>query len=915
MKKNLKSCVELPEWEDPHCLLDMNQYEGLKSEGLRPDLRHNRSAHLSAAWHFAEHTRAFISLGGADLSVFRYLTFSVFSAQGAGGSFSLLFDQSENGEAKNCYEQTFHITHDGWNHYRVELPFMRCIGEPFGWDQIGSICWDHTFGGQSNRAETILYLDNLYAWEEMAPPLYGKLPELKGAAAFARNGKYALVDRKRIPNAIDFAEIGPFERDGVLWLPMAPVAAGIAHLAIADNIANTLSFTYRRKKYFFSADADFVTINGEKEALSFRPLAQNGVLFFPADYVRSFFHWRQIYVDPMGLIVLSNRRNVFENSRDESVILQLISDMTFHRPNGNKLLGDLRRRFPNPLRGRLLASHDELMQLRKSVKGDATLRQYAELLKAEYGKKSQLFLQSPIAEQETLGSEDLILSCDCLWAFSLLYRITGEKPYCERAYAEALALTKLESWEKPNMQMLGRISLAMAICYDWCHHMWSEGEKAKIERAMLRNGMRVGVDAYNGKKKMWHEGGTTACVVGAGMLAMALSLADIYPETALKLSDRALRNLEPCFLSYAPDGGCEEGVSAWELRTRSLALVVAMLQKACGSDYGLSLAPGWRSTAYFAIYMESANGAWNYHNCKNDAVDNSIFPFFSWLTKDPVPVWLRHQQLLNCQKRISVFDILFYEPMQEKLSPHLALDSVYRKAGLAVMRSDWSNSANLIGLHGGSNRVPNADLDAGSVLLEMEGERFFCETGGVEELPILLRRRAVGQNTLVIDPTEEPAPDQNPDAAAPLVEMRSDAERAYAIVDMTKTNDLLLRAKRGVLLTDHRSVAVVQDELTVAHPTEVVWSVWTRAEVQLNKSGRTAKLSQNGKTLLCKLGGIGSPARFEAETYEASGMTRLFVRVEVKERLRMFVACKILEEGEKTPQSIYESTPMSNWSK
>ena len=915
MKKNLKSCVELPDWEDPHCLLDMNQYETWNREGLIPDLRHNRSAHLSAAWHFAEHTRAYISLGGTDLSAFRYLTFSAFSTQGAGGSFSLRFDQSERGEGKNCYEQTFRITHDGWNHYRVELPFMRSIGEPFGWDQIGSVCWDHTFGGQSNRHETVLYLDNLYVWEEMAPPLYCKMPELKGAVAFARNGKYALVDRKRIPNAIDFAEVGPFEQNGVLWLPMAPVAAGIAHSAIADNLANTLSFTYRRKKYVFSSEADFVTINGEKEALSFRPLAQSGVLFFPADYVRSFFHWRQMYTDSMGLIVLSNRRNVFDSARDESVILQLISDMTFHRPDGNKLLGDLRRRFPNPLRGRLLASYDELMQLRKSVKKDATLRQYTELLKNEYGKKSELFLQQPIAEKETLMEQDLVLACDCLWAFSLLYRITGEKPYCERAYAEALEFTKLESWEKPNLQMLGRISLAMAICYDWCHHMWSEGQKAKIERAMLRNGMRVGVDAYNGKKRMWHEGGTTACVIGAGMLSMALALADIYPETALKLSDRILRNLEPCFLSYAPDGGCSEGVAAWEARTRSLALVVAMLQKACGSDYGFSLAPGWRSSSYFSIYMETANGAWNYHNSKNDAVDNSILPFFALLTKDPVPVWLRHQQLLSCQKKISVFDILFYAPMQQAQAPHLALDSVYRKAGLAIMRSDWSNSANVIGLHGGANRVHNADLDAGSVLLELGGERFFCETGGVEELPAMLRRRAIGQNTLVIDPTEEPAPDQNPDAVAPLLEMRSDAERAYAIIDMSQTNDLLLRAKRGVLLSENRSVAVVQDELTVAHPTTALWSVWTRAEVQLNKSGRTAKLSQNGKTLLCKLGGVGHPARFEIETYGESGMTRLFVRLDIKERLRMFVACKLLGEGEKVTQSFYENTLMSNWSK
>ena len=229
------------------------------------------------------------------------------------------------------------------------------------------------------------------------------------------------------------------------------------------------------------------------------------------------------------------------------------------------------------------------------------------------------------------------------------------------------------------------------------------------------------------------------------------------------------------------------------------------------------------------------------------------------------------------------------------------------------MRSDWGREANVLGLHGGSNDVMGGDLDAGSVLLEMGGERFFCETGGETALPILLRKRAEGQNTLVVAPAEASVPDQDPAAIAKLLEMRSDADRAYAVVDMSATNDLILRGKRGVLLTDQRSVAVIQDELTVAEPTEVIWYAWTRASVTLNKSGRCAILSQNGKTLICRLGGVGSPARFEKEFFEESGFTRLSVRVAVKERLRLAVSCKLLEAGESRSQRIYELVPISRW--
>ena len=197
MKKNLKSCVEIFEESTPRCLLDMNHYQRLESSGLSPDLRHNRSSHMTAAWRFADRQRVSISMGGADLSAYRYLTFSVFAAQGEGGSFSLMFDSDPKGAGENGYELTLEILHNGWNDYRVELPFMRAVGEPAGWERIGSLCFDHVFGGQENRRETVLYIDNLYVWEGIAPPLYCKMPELKGAAVFSKSGRYALVDRKR----------------------------------------------------------------------------------------------------------------------------------------------------------------------------------------------------------------------------------------------------------------------------------------------------------------------------------------------------------------------------------------------------------------------------------------------------------------------------------------------------------------------------------------------------------------------------------------------------------------------------------------------------------------------------------------------------------------------------------------------
>ncbi len=912
MKKNLKGCVEAIEVGEAQVLLDMNQYDLIEAAGMRPDLRHKKSAHMTAEWRFADRTRVGVRLGGGDLSGFRYLTFSVFAVNGIGGSFSLQFCNSAEEGSRDGYECTLPITRDGWNAYRVELPFMRAMGTPTGWDRIACIALDCVAGGQANRTDTVLYFDNLFVWEETAPPLYMTMPELKGAAVFSKTGNYSIVDRKRICNTADGALAKPFEQGGVLWLPMAPVAAGIAHSAVVDNRALTLSFTYRRKKYFFSADSSRMQVGEEQIDLGFTPAVVGGTLFFPAEFVRNFFHWRQIFVDPMGLVVLSNRKNVFESARDAGVIWSLIADCTFVRPSADRVLNDLHRRFPNPARGRLLASFDELMQLRRDAKSDPALKDYVDRLKERNGSKTERFAATPLCGE--LDAAALTDAAENAVAFAMLYRVTGDKAYAERTALEVEALSALADWTAGgSMATAGVVSLGIAIGYDWCRHVWSEGRKALVERAMLRNALRPGLETYDGKRNMWIEGSAAAATANAGMLALALALSDIYPQTVYKLLDRILRNLESCFAAYAPDGGYAESMYAWEKSSRALALTVSMLRTACGEDYGFASSPGFASTMYFPIHVGSSVGAWNFHGTEEKTADTAMAYCFAKQTGDLVPAWMRRQQLLSGKQSLHPFDILFYTPVDDGMIPRLPLDAAWRRAGLATMRSGWDDSAAFVGLHGGSNHEVNGDLDAGSVVLDMDGERFFVELGREDGLPMLLCRRAEGQNTIVVNPTDGSAPDQNYDAIARLTEMRSVSERAYAVVDMTATSDSILRAKRGVMLTENRSVAVIQDEMTFHSPATVVWRVWTRAQVQIMPSGRSVKLTQNGKTMLCRLCGVGSPARFEATPYGESGLTALTVRVEGKEKLRMAVVCRMFGEDDKISKKAYEIVPMSRW--
>jgi hypothetical protein len=150
-----------------------------------------------------------------------------------------------------------------------------------------------------------------------------------------------------------------------------------------------------------------------------------------------------------------------------------------------------------------------------------------------------------------------------------------------------------------------------------------------------------------------------------------------------------------------------------------------------------------------------------------------------------------------------------------------------------------------------------------------------------------------------------------PDADARIVQMRSSEDRAYAVLDMSERGGATVRAKRGVMLTENRSVAVIQDEIAFSEPTDFVWCVQTFADVQISKSGRSAVLTRNEKKLGCKLCGVS--ARFELNTEAESGMKTLTVCVSGKEKCRMAVVCRLLADGEKATEKVYDVVPMAKW--
>lgn len=887
MKKILRNCIEQPTYGERTDLFNPGDPGVAQTAGLLPDVNHAKTA----LWRFSERSRVRFPLNAQAFSAFRFFTFSVWSVSGAGGTFVLRLESDETLGGESGYTCLLPVTHNGWNNYRIELPFSGVSGEPLGWDFIRAVVLDCEIGGQSNRKDTVLSIGQMSLWKGNAPGLYTVRPELKGAAVFSKTGSFAIVNRTRVPVAPDGnLSAKPFEENGVLWLPMAPVAAVLGRKASADDRAQTLHFVYHRKAYRFGAQP-FYMENGMRVELRFRPQFQGGTLFFPADFLASFFHWRQTFRDVTGLIILSNRKEIFNRELEGPFIRTLNAELTLSKQSGRQMLEDLRRRWDGSSRDRLLLTQEGWMNLRRACKSDPYAALLSEHLKAAYGKRSEAFSAKPvfaISEAPVFDKTTVRKATDRILSFGALWRLTGDKAFAVRAAAEVEALAGTDWKTKEDPATAASAARAVALWYDWSRTTADEAAKMRMERILLRGFLRPILDSYSEKTILWRSSPETAARVYEGLTAAAFVLSDAFPETTIRALEKITVGVPHyCVSCYAPDGGFAEGAGAWQNCTAALAGIFAMFTSCCGSTYGMDSLPGFVQTALFGTVVETSGGAWDPKNQNTTCLNTSFLPWFAAFGDD-LPARLRREEILSGKKQPDLWDLIYWSAPGKtagSAKAELPPDAVYRRAGLAVLRSGWEENAAILSLHGGCNAFDGI-ADAGAFALDFEGETFFA-----------------GACALLAENGQSPA------ANAVLLQARGAADRAFAVVDTEEIAKTIKRGKRGVCLLAGRTIAVVQDELTVSKPTNLVWTAYTPATVAKLRR-RSVILEKNGKKLLCRI--AGATAQWKAEPVEG-GLTKLTIALSVSGKARLAVACKAFAEGDDPNETFYTPEPISKW--
>jgi hypothetical protein len=530
----------------------------------------------------------------------------------------------------------------------------------------------------------------------------------------------------------------------------------------------------------------------------------------------------------------------------------------FHPPKADEVLHTLRPAHP-----RLILDARSLDKIRKSIASDPAAARIHQKVLTE---AEQVLNERPPVHELRDGRRLLSVSSEVLKRVATLayaFRISGRKDFTQRAWVELDAVSRFKDWNPAHFLDTAVMTCALAIGYDWLWDQWTPEQRAQLRKAIVNLGLKPAMKVYS-VKSGWHRVDYNWNQVCNGGIAMgALAVANEHPEIASAILSNAIASIPRAMSDYAPDGAGKEGASYWDFGSRYNVLLLASLESALGTDFGLGGVDGFRQSGDYPIYMSGAGRmSFDFGDCRHDSLSSAQHFWMGRRYQIPRYSWFRYNALRGGQGG-DLWDLLWFDPAaRESAFPELPLDRYFRGAECASMRDSWKHTQGFsVALQGGCNRWTHRHYDLGSFILEAHGIRWIIDSGKESETyqrhvnhtqrEDYYRVRAEGHNTLVIDPDKGPG--QSLDGMADFKTFESKPESATAVLNLTPAyKEHASRVSRTFALIRGKSFTV-SDEITCLKAADIRSSFHTEAEVELAADKRRATLRQAGKELIVNL--------------------------------------------------------------
>jgi hypothetical protein len=538
---------------------------------------------------------------------------------------------------------------------------------------------------------------------------------------------------------------------------------------------------------------------------------------------------------------------------------------------------------PLPDHPRLLLLKGEEKQIEQTITSDSNWQSIHQHILAAC---DSMISKAPV-QHIKIGRRLLDKSRECLrrvFFLSYAWRMTHEQRYLARAEKELLAVAAFSDWNPTHFLDVAEMTLAVSIGYDWLYHDLSVDSRNTIKSAILKNGLTPSLDPnYNGWLRAtnnWNQ------VCNSGMLYGALAIYEDQPEQSTQIINRSINAVSIPMKEYAPDGAYPEGYSYWGYGTSFNILLINVLEKAYGSDFGLSAKDGFLKTA---AYLEHMVGASHYpFNFADAGTNEELHPAMFWFAsklKNPGLLWMEKDLVKAKRSRQYVNDRLLPAIMvwgkgisfKDIKTPAALVWTGNGRNPVALMRSSWSDTATYIGFKGGSPSSSHAHMDAGSFVMDAEGVRWAMDFGmqdyesleskGVDLWNMkqnsqrwqVFRYNNYAHNTITVnDRLQEVA------GKAEIRYVTQNSGSMEAVADLTPVYlSTLTKAVRGISIVN-KSYVVVRDEIAAGDSAAVIR--WTMATSAIPKriDDHTWQLEKSGKQLLLQ---VREPANVVLKTW------------------------------------------------
>ncbi|MCG6925723.1 MAG: heparinase II/III family protein [Acidobacteria bacterium] len=523
---------------------------------------------------------------------------------------------------------------------------------------------------------------------------------------------------------------------------------------------------------------------------------------------------------------------------------------------------------------RLLVTPGELAALRSTLDRDPTRQRLADAVVAQ----AELMLELPPVTRTMEGRRLLGVSrrvVKRVVALAMAYHLEGDARFARRAEKEMLAAAAFEDWNPSHFLDVAEMALALAVGYDWLYDRLDPGSRETIRTAIVDKGVAL---QFDGEHTGWVQATNNwGQVCHGGLTAGALAVMEDEPDLAARTVHSALDNVTASMAVYAPRGSYPEGPGYWSYGTTYNVVLIAALESALGTDFGLSRAPGFEVTGQFPALATGPSGL--FFNYADGSDRRGVQPALFWFGERYArPDWLlgERDRIRTTLAKLTAEDAASgsgrFLPLSllwmsdEGSAPPIGMPLHWSSGGetpITVHRSSWTEpGATYVGLKGGSPSANHGQMDTGSFVLDADGVRWALDLGaepyhGIESRGMnlwdrtqdsdrwtIFRQQNEGHNTLVIDGQLQKVSGHG------LIVAFSDAPSfPHSIVDMSSVYAGQAQSvRRGVALLPSGAV-LVQDEIAGLTPGRLVrWGMITRARTS-DASGAALTLNEGEKRL------------------------------------------------------------------